>query len=217
MSWDAWQTNPQDARPPAPGLSAPVWGSQLGWDARTQANKRLIHVQVPEPRAWTLWLQYECDQSVPVRLRILQASGQSSTSRIVEFLPGQMPIMVVGQTVIVDAFGPGGATGLVPVPAVITCALTPGTATLLPLAGQSGQVTQILPAVAPGTPVAGDLGVTRLLNNLGPGTVDYEITPGTASGRIPAGTTINLPYTGPLVLVDSAGTGPTVIVTTIKA
>lgn len=217
MSWDTWQTNPQDARPPAPGLSAPVWGSQLNWDAREQASKRLIQVQVPEPRAWTLWLQYECAQSVPVRLRIVQASGQSSTSRDVEFLPGQMPIMVVGQTVNVDVFGLGGATGLVPVPAVITCALTPGTATLLPLAGQSGEVVQVLPAVAPGTPVPGDLGVTRLINNLGPGAVDYEITPGTSSGRILAGTTINLPYTGPLVLVDNAGTGPTVIVTTIKA
>lgn len=217
MSWDAWHTNPQDARPPAPGLAAPVWGSQLNWDARTPASKRLIQVQVPEPLAWTLWLQFDCAQSVPIRLRILQASGQSATSRTVDFLPGQMPIMVVGQTVTVDVLADGGAVGPSEVPAVVTCALTPGTATLLPLAGQSGQVVQVLPAVAPGTPVAGDLGVTRLINNLGPGMVDYEITPGTASGRIPAGTTINLPYTGPLILIDPAGTGPTVNITTIKA
>lgn len=212
-----WQVNPQDSRPDAPGLTAPVWGSQLDWDARSRSSKRVIQVQMASPRAWTLWLEYTCAQRVPIQLRILQASGQSSTQRTVEFLPGQMPIMVVGQTVTVDVIGPGGATGLVPVPAVVTCALTPGTATLLPLAGQSGEVVQVLPAVAPGTPVAGDLGVTRLIHNIGPGDIEYEITPGITSGRILANQTLNLPYTGPLVLIDVAGTAPAVNVTTIKA
>lgn len=211
------QYNAQDAVSAGQGLAAPVWGSFLDWDARTTQTKRLIHVQVPTPSVWSLWLEYTCPQRVPVSLRIMQASGQVTTTRTVQILPGQQPIPVVGQTVIVDAFTPGTATGVVPVTARLTCAMTPGAAVLIPLAGTHGEVEQITPAIAPGTAVPGDIGVTRLIHNIGPGAVEYEITPGITSGRILANDTLNLPYTGPLVIIDVAGTAPTVNLTTIKA
>ena len=213
MDW----SNPQDAQAAAPGLPPPVWGSFLQWDARTVAQKQLIQVQTPRPGIWTLWLEYTCAQKVPITISIIQASGQSSTSRSLQMLPGQHPIMVVGQTVYVSVRGSGTATGLTEVPAFVSCALAPGPATFVPLAGTHGDVEQVTPAVAPGTTVPGDIGVTRLIHNIGPGAVNYEITPGVTSGRILANTTIDLPYTGPLILVDAGGTAPTVNLTTIKA
>lgn len=212
-----WTPNPQDPTSPAPGLAAPVWGSFLDWDARSQATKRLINVQLPRPEIWTLWLEYSCAQKVPIEIVIMQASGQASTQRQLQMLPGQHPIPVIGQTVTVDVRGPGTATGVVPVQALVTCALAPGPAVQIPLAGTHGEVDQITPAIAPGTVVPGDIGVTRLIHNIGPGAVEYEITPGITSGRILANDTLALPYTGPLVVVDVAGTAPTVNITIIKA